>query len=303
MRERWNGSIQSANTPTMNQSGARRDDYAMYRCMITKVVYIDDPANITMNSRNPSVLYEAVILGGFNTGQTLFPCRLASWLGGTNNYADRTLQATSKMLSTTSLANHDGDIVYVTFNQGHDAYPTIIATDKGLNDNVSGIAAADGPRSVSQYNGVNKLINNQGEYIITRKGGTLDPDLNVFTPDDAIVAQFSMIQDIISLTDTGSTFSITKSLDQIQLITAGGAGIKAKAGTIAVGTSAVELLEQISQQLDKISMFMKNIGAAHTHIGNLGYDTAPPDQASDYTQLGSDLSDIKGKVDSIKGTF
>jgi hypothetical protein len=283
MRQRYDGTIQSSNTPTYDKVGITREDFNLYRCMITKVYYVDDPANITQNSRNPSTIYEAVILGGSATGQTLFPCRLASWVSGTNNYSERTLQASSKNISTTKLSDCDGDVVYVQFNQGHDAYPVIIACDKGLNDTVSGTTLAQAPRSIQQYNGVNELIDNTGAYTLTVKGGSASN--GVFTPGTAMSSQLKLAQSLF------------------QLLTAGGVSVKGNGGKIAIGTTAVELLDQITQILQKIIDFMNNIDSKHMHIGNLGYDTAPPDTATDFVQLGTDLQAIQSKINQIKGTF
>src|SRR4051812_1808156 len=127
MRQRWDRSIQSNNTPTYDKEGISRDDHGMYRCMIINILYVDDENNISKNAKNPEVLYEVVILGGHASGQTLSYCRLASYIDGDKNYSERTLKKTSKDISKVSLSEHDGDIVYVQFIQGHDAYPVIIA--------------------------------------------------------------------------------------------------------------------------------------------------------------------------------
>jgi len=78
MRRRWDGSIQSTNVPTYDKLGIGREDFALYRAMVIKVLYVDDPANISKNSQNPEVLYDCVILGGSASGQILSFCRLAS---------------------------------------------------------------------------------------------------------------------------------------------------------------------------------------------------------------------------------
>lgn len=169
-KRRWNGSYQSSNTPIYNKPGVKRDDYALYRCMITKVLYVDDPSNISRNSQNPEVLYDAVILGGSEEGNVLSNCRLASWLGGNSNYSERILVPTSKDLSSVRLSQHDGDIVYIEFNQGHDGYPVIISTSKGLSNKIAA-TTAEGPRLLEEYNGLVRNINNKGELITTMKSG------------------------------------------------------------------------------------------------------------------------------------
>jgi hypothetical protein len=99
MRQRWDGSRESTNTPSWNKVGIHKEDFGMYRCLVIEVLYADDDKNISKNSPNPEVLYTVAILGGAASGQTLSYCRLASWLGGINNHSERTLTATSKDLS------------------------------------------------------------------------------------------------------------------------------------------------------------------------------------------------------------
>jgi hypothetical protein len=169
MKQRWDGSIQSANTPTYDKTGISREDYGLYRCMIIDVLYVDDDRNISKNGRNPEVLYECVILGGAASGQTISFCRLASYLDGFN-YSERTLKKTSKDISKIKLQDHDGDVVYVQFNQGHDAYPVIMGMARGINQKV-GAKKADGPRFIESFNGVETNIDNKGNRTTTAKGG------------------------------------------------------------------------------------------------------------------------------------
>ena len=80
-----------------------------------------------------------------------------------------------------------------------------------------------------------------------------------------------------------------------------GAKLKISGGKVGLGTSSAELLEQISLQLQELITWTNTVAAVHTHQGNLGYPTTPPTQATGYTNLGTQLTTIKGKVDSIKG--
>src|SRR5690349_17664353 len=106
MKTRIDGSIQSSATPTYaNQHPV--EDFGLYRCVVTKVVYVDDPSNITTNAQNPRVLYDCVVLGGFASGQILSNCRLASTFGGNNSYWERTLRACSKSITQNRLSDLD----------------------------------------------------------------------------------------------------------------------------------------------------------------------------------------------------
>lgn len=300
MKTRWNGTIQSANTPTYNQPGVGREDYGLYRCMVTQAFYTDDPSNITKNAQNPVVIYEVVILGGSATGQTLFPCRVGNELGGIGNYAETNLKPTTKDISKVQLSDHDGDIVYVQFNQGHDAYPVIVSMDKGFSAPPEA-TASQAPRKTYQYNGVYEEYNNQGEYTLKRKGGSLSNGL--FTPADGTEGVLQFLKDSVKLGDDSSSLTFTKSADQAILKTKGGAEFNAKGGKIALGAAGVELIDQIVQFLEKHSAFIKNKDATHDHIGNLGYPTSPPETATDFVAFSADIDAIKAKLEQIKGSL
>lgn len=182
MRIRSDGSVQSHATPTYQNAG-RKEDFGLYRCMVTKVVYCDDPSNITSNGSSPRVTYDVVVLGGFASGQVISNCRLATDLSGNDSYWERTLRAAEKNVSETRLTDSDGDIVYVQFIQGHTGYPVIIGCDQGIKTTgLIGTNKADGPRSVRQFNGVHEEINKDGELTIKVKGGTATAEKGSFKP-------------------------------------------------------------------------------------------------------------------------
>lgn len=103
-------------------------------------------------------------------------------------------------------------------------------------------------------------------------------------------------------TSGGAKVKIDGNSDKVRFEDNSGATVDLSAGKIAIGDSSTELLEQISEELDKIATWAETVGAMHTHIGNLGYDTAPPTQTSDYITLSTDLKSIKSKIDGIKGS-
>jgi hypothetical protein len=325
MRQRWNGSIQSSNTPTINQEGNQRDDYGMYRCMVIDILYIDDPKNISKNARNPEVLYEVVILGGAATGQTLSYCRLASYLDGDTNYSERILKKTSKDISKVKLSEHDGDIVYVIFNQGHDAYPTIIGLARGLNQKI-GAKKADGPRFIESYNGFETLINNKGELNLTMLTGKTDDGTGFFKASDApliiekwaseesitrtyksglVILEDGKSDKVVVTTKGGLTATIDGKGDKGEIKTAGGVTasfdgtsnkISLKAGsaevTIDGGSGKIsikgDMVDLGSSVSDFVTLFtqLATAWSTHTHIGNLGAPTSPP-MAPLLTSVGS----------------
>lgn len=294
MKQRWNGSIQSTNTPTYNKVGMGRDDYGLYRCMITKVLYADDSGNISKNSQNPEVLYEVIILGGSASGQTLSFCRLASWLGGNDNYSERTLTPTSKSVSKDGLSKHDGDVVFIQFVQGHDSYPIIIATSKGLSNKIAS-TKSEGPRSKEQFNGVQYEIDNKGQINKTMFGG--ETNSGRFTPGTTaiITENWSKDESVTRTYKSGLTVIEDGKNDKINIKTSGGSEatidgkgnkISIKAGTTEIvidGASGKislkgEMVDLGATVSDFVTQFaqLASAFATHTHIGNLGSPTSPP---------------------------
>lgn len=359
MKYRNDGSIQSSNTPTYENT-RQPEDYGMYRCMVTKVIYTDEQENITANADNPRVLYDVVILGGFSAGQIISNCRLSSLLGGNFNYYERVLRPASKKIRETRLSDQDGDIVFVQFVQGHPAYPIITALDTGIQPNGrTGAEISDGARLQSEYNGVFEEINKNGEWCFTRKGGTLQDGVFVPAEDPNFEAEFKFIdnemiwrdpktefkikkneevhtrtyQSGLKVTEDGANDKITRvtkgglqieedgSSDKVTITTSGGAKImidgsgnnieiqdngtgklRISGDKVALGASSAELLQQISDQLDALNTLFSTV-SSHTHVGNLGYPTAPPDTAGDWSSAASTMSTIKGLIDGIKGTL
>jgi hypothetical protein len=322
MRIRQDGSVQSSATPT-EQNTRGREDFGLYRAMVTDVIYVDDPQNISANSSTPRVLYDCVVLGGFATGQQISNCRLSSTLGGNYNYYERTLRASSKDVSKTRLSDCDGDIVFVQFLQGNPSYPIIVSLDQGINvGSATGAKKADGALERSQFNGISTLIDDLGNLTWIRHGGKFDSTLNTFVPAKVDDVKATVGPQNVTLTfQSGMTLVIDGAGDSVNITTKGGAKIQldGKSGAItlkdngtgelkianskvALGASSAELLDQISQQLTKLNTVFSAV-AAHTHIGNLGYPTAPPDTAGAWTTAASDMSSIKAKIDGIKGSL
>jgi hypothetical protein len=267
MKMRPDGSLQSSNTPTHDNIGRFREDYNLYRCMVTKVYYADDINNVTKNAQNPEVLYDVVVLGGFRSGQPISNCRLASFLGGNSNYWERTLKAASQPLSDTRLSDQDGDIVYVMFIQGHKAYPVIIACGNGIDDE-NAATSITGPRDRKVYNGITEQIDKNGNWSLNQAGGST---ISVSKSDTVTIK-----------TAGGAQITVNGSGDNITVKDKEGATLKISGGKVALGTSALELVDALSQTLELLA----------TDLANLGYPLA---NAPQYAAL-------KVKVDSIKGS-
>lgn len=88
----------------------------------------------------------------------------------------------------------------------------------------------------------------------------------------------------------------------IEIEAGGGAKGKFASGQVAFGTSSIELLQQLSDTLQSLIALTASM-QTETHIGNMGYPTAVPDNAGDYATAESELSALKGLVDTIKGSL
>lgn len=282
-RERIDGSIQSSNFPAYNNTGNSRDDFAIYRCMVIEVLYADDDKNISKNSANPEVLYTCVIIGGAASGQTISYCRLASYLDGDTNYSERTLKATTKDISKVKLQDHDGDIVYVQFNQGHDAYPIITGLARGLH-NKTAAKKADGPRFTESYNGLSTTINNKGERSTIMKGGKTNN--GNFTPGNSEIIKEEWVDEkLVRTYKSGMTVTEDGKNDKVTIKTAGGveSTLNGKSNSISIKAGSTEILidgasGKISLKGDAIDLGasvsdfvtkfteLANAFATHTHM-------------------------------------
>jgi hypothetical protein len=113
----------------------------------------------------------------------------------------------------------------------------------------------------------------------------------------------------VKLTKASKTFEVNANGNKIKMdstgivVDNGVAKATFKADKIAIGANAVEILAKMSETLDKIATWVDTYGATHTHIGNLGAPTLPPNSAVQWVQLKTDLNTIKAAIDSIKGTL
>ena len=232
--------VLSNNTPTPMNLGEGHNNM-LYRGIITKRYFVDDRLNVTQNASNPQVLYDCAILGGFSEGQIITNCRLASWLGGQFNYAERVLKPNSKPLNEVPLKDQDGDIVFFQYIQGQKLAPIIVAMGTQPKDgDATGAKKKDGPRWVEQYNGVETTINRDGEYSLTVKGGELDMEANTFKPsEDTILSSITMDKDkkVNILTMDGPSLAIDGTADSINITTNGGDKISLAKGTVTIENS------------------------------------------------------------------
>lgn len=322
MRIREDGSVQPSSLPT-HQNVGRNDDHALYRCMIIKVVYVDDPANISANSTNPRVLYDCVVIGGFASGQVISNCRLSSELGGDFNFYERTLRAASQNVSKTKLSDQDGDIVFVQFVQGHTGFPVIVALDNGITtEDDLGATSSDGQIVHWQYNGVNVKIDKNGNLTLTRKGGSYDSSTQVFTPDPSgqkiklrMEAQKIVLtlENGLSLVIDGSSDSLTATTKAGTKIALDGAGDSVKVTTkggaklTVDGTSGEISAQDNAGGKLKIKDSKVGLGTSSNELVDLMKQMADALATTTAPGFGAPISSvatfgvISGKLGAIKG--
>ena len=245
--------VLSSNTPTGANTGATRDNQ-LYRCIVVKRYFVDDPLNITQNAPNPQVLYDCAILGGFQEGQTISNCRLASWLGGQYNYAERILRPNQMPLNEIPLKDQDGDIVLVQYIQGENMAPMIVGMGTQPKDgDATGATIETGPQWVEEYNGVKTEINKDGEYTLTVKGGMLDEETNTFMPsEDMTLASFNIDKDkkINIVTTDGPSIAIDGTADTLIIATNGGDKISLEKGIVTVENAGGIIIKLTSSGLE-----------------------------------------------------
>lgn len=286
---------------------------------IKRVHYVDDRTN----KSKQFVEYDIIIRESSGNSSTYQNVPYMGDISSGNDSSETVLEPSDfayqgKLDDTNVPKNKNGTLVYVAFLDGNLDKPFILGGS--LHFRQSPATRADGIRKKGEFRGLQWEINNLGELTITYNGnrkpdGTLersdtgptqikvDKD-GVFTLTDNQGQKIEMNRTTKTITlSNGTTVTFDGTGDKIRLEAAGGGTLDLTDGKVALGTSAVEVLDKLSTAIDLVSQWAQNIGATHDHLGNLGYPTAPPTQASDYTQLGTDLDSEKSDVDSIKGSI
>lgn len=275
--------------------------------------------------------------------ETELNCRLMRRFGGVYNYEDVVYQGytfTDQPDPVSSLQAKAGDIVLVAYLNG-EAREGIILGGVMHAARTSTIDIDNGPQYMSEFNGVQTTINQDGEYTMTFRGIPTNIDILAQTPSAPIPAptyDTKVGTSFFKLDKTGSlelndnatdglqnlridkakgfveinagkvSLKMTKASEEVDLTSK---ILKMNATTsatmnspkIAIGGNGIELLDQITQALQDIIKFLNSTDSTHTHTGNLGYPTSPPTQASQFTALGSQLQGIHDSISSIKGSL
>lgn len=296
---RDNGSVISSNNIAFSSTPR---DYGIYQGQVINVRYVDDLENATNGLSSAEVLYTIMIVGGSRDGQVFETVRNICKEAGSNiNFSETTLQASESPYQTSNQQNKDplnqvGDIVYIAFVEGNYFYPVIIGFGvNGLNTQQS--TAAQAPRKQSQFNGVQQLIDNNGNWEITKYGGTLDastPAKPVFKPNadsSSHDGQISINGQTVNINVNSGQVNITveASNDSVKIKTQGGAELNLVGGKVALGAGGNEVLDLLNQCLTAIQ--------ALTVISSApGAPSSTPINTSTFAQIQSNLNSIKGSL-------
>ena len=151
-----------------------------------------------------------------------------------------------------------------------------------------------------------------GDYSILSKLGKFLVELD--TGDAKVIAKLGSImleatagkvdlkslQDMSFTSDTGNV-SVKATAKDVN-IEGSQAKMKLGKGKVALGGPTAELLDLFDQLLDAMKDAW-TAAAAETHIGNMGYPTAPPTNAADYVKAAATVTQIKTLLGTIKGSL
>jgi hypothetical protein len=174
---------------------------------------------------------------------------------------------------------------------------------KGTVENTKGV----GSEWILYENGDTEFNANggSGDDIAVESSGT-SKDLRIkFTKETKKLEIYANTNEVVldsngtKITDKNSNIVEMKS-GEVSIKESGGGTLKLAGDKVGLGGSSAELLQQISDQLDKLKTLFQTV-ATHTHLGNLGFPSGPPTTQSAWTTASSDMTTIKAKIDGIKG--
>lgn len=263
-RIREDQSVAPASLPTRNSMAKSKDSASDKLCrgMVLRVRYVDDPLNQTINSQNPQVTYDVILTSGPREGQIFSNVRSMNLLGGQDNYSEILYRAASKPFTGPDgkpFQNQDGDVVYLEFINGDLSSPLITGLgNHPLDRDKTGATKAHGPRWIQEYNGVNTLVDKDGNYKLVRKGGVYNKPTDSFVPvDDGNEAEIQMTANQLQL--GAGKDSVTQILDGKNLALTSTVGtngavqiLDGKNGIITIKTKALSVI--IDSKANKVTV-------------------------------------------------
>ena len=214
----------------------------------------------------------------------------------------------------------------IIFSSGDDGDRLVIRTNR---DQIFQIEDTEGQEAISviHKSGALLTVNDVGSVQFVGANGNY-LYLNSESDEVSLVQSegnmISMIPDAITLAHKGGSDIVSIGDGQIQMSSGGSislqpagfgvnagtiemkdtlqAGLKVNNGQVALGGPAAEVLDLMDQTLTQL-ITLTTAMATETHIGNLGYPTAPPLNAASYAAAQAQLTIIQVLLNLIKGSL
>jgi hypothetical protein len=257
------GSVISSSVPrTQKKEQEHRRMYGIYRGLILRSVYPDDPNNSTKERMEYVVKVR---------GQVYSNAINLREAGGIYNYKERIRKGVEKSASgqiseSTFDELLDGEHVFVAFLEGYGNAPIILGgSEHPQHAKYKKPVLADGLFDVYEFNGVEIKIDNDGNYTITNTGKK-DKDGNILNPD-AVGTFFKIGSDgHIELNNGASKIKISN--DGILIQDEFGNTVEMKDGEVSIVSSGKVNLtapDDVSLQSDGQATL---VGQAGTDVGS-----------------------------------
>lgn len=199
------GGYQTSNFPAVGMLNNTQRP-GLYKGMITRVYPIDDNGNPSRGVGNQEVVYDLIILGGSRAGEQITNVRDICSLGGITGFSERIWRACTnpnfKREGGNDISKQDGDVVIFMFLGENPLYPMIVGgATHYQNNGATGATSDEMPRLLWEYNGINVLIDNEGQLFVTHKGGSAVPEKGAFTPKSGFEAIVKLIENQVIIED------------------------------------------------------------------------------------------------------
>jgi len=185
----------------------------------------------------------------------------------------------------------------------------VMTADIGVDGSIEVVSFSD--ISVTSKLGDVSVEADVGSISVTAKLGDISAEANVGDISVKATAGNIAVEATagdVSAKATAGAISVEASLGDVKVKATAGAiemegslgKLKLGKGKVGIGGPAAELVDQVIQLLTQLDLWITQTQVS-VHIGNLGYPTAPPTEATAYIPIQAQIGVIKGLLTSIKG--
>ena len=267
-------------------SEAHQKTYANFRLeegQIVAVYTADDSQNIPGGGTGRFTLFDVMLYLANGATEPAPRCRAMQPLfgGSINNYFESTTVPPGAQSDSYNISKDlkPGARVIVGFLGGQKQNGVILGTLPSGNT----LAVANRPKKAQgtvtqlEIQGVNVLINNDGELVVSRSGPKDNSGKSIQSSGPTTVT-LDKTGGVSVSTHAGQKISIDAQGDQISAQTKAGATMLLSGKQVAFGTASIELLAQI------LAMLVELIKEQHIS-GAPGFVTSPPVNAPQYVKI------------------